>query len=47
MSLKDWNLVVERNLDGFTPIIKEKFGRMQWLIFKSCPQIVITLQDMR
>ena len=51
ITLKDWNLVVDRHLDGFTPIIESKFENDQWDIFnsfgQSYPRIVITLEDMR
>jgi hypothetical protein len=51
ISLRDWNLVVDRHLDGFKPIIAEKFERDEWDVYsargQSYPKIVITLQDMQ
>ncbi len=51
LTLKDWNLVVERNLDGFKPIIESKFASDDWEIFnsyaQSYPKIVVTLEDMQ
>jgi hypothetical protein len=43
ISLRDWNLVVDRHLDGFKPIIAEKFERDEWDVYSAR----ITLQDMQ
>ena len=51
LMLKDWNLVVDRHLEGFRPIIESKFENDDWEIFNSFghsyPKIVVTLEDMR
>lgn len=51
ITLKEWNLVVDRNLDAFKPIIESKFERDEWEIFnaygQSYPKIVVTLKDMQ
>jgi hypothetical protein len=51
ISRQDWNLVVDRHLDGFKPIIAEKFERDDWDVYtgygQSYPKIIITLQDMQ
>jgi hypothetical protein len=51
ISLKEWNLVVNRNLDAFKPIIESKFERDEWEIFnayrQSYPKIIVTLEDMQ
>jgi len=51
ISLKEWNLVVDRNLDAFKPIIESKFERDEWEIFnaygQSYPKIIVTLEDMQ
>jgi hypothetical protein len=51
ISLNEWNLVVDRHLDGFKPIIQQKFEGDDWDIYnsynQSYPKIVVTLQDMQ
>jgi hypothetical protein len=51
ISLKEWNLVVDRHLDGFKRIIEEKFERDDWDLYgaygQSYPKIVVTLEDMQ
>jgi len=48
--LKDWNLVVDRHIEGFKPIIQGKFERDEWGVFSSYgqnyPKILVTLRDM-
>jgi hypothetical protein len=51
ITLQEWNLVVERNLDAFKQIIEGKFERDEWDVQKrqgqSCPHMLITLEDMQ
>jgi hypothetical protein len=43
--------VVDRHLDGFKPIILQKFERDEWDLYnaygQSYPKILVTLQDMQ
>jgi hypothetical protein len=49
LTLRDWNLVVDRNLESFKPIIEAKFDHDDWEIYsaygQNYPKIVITLED--
>jgi hypothetical protein len=51
ITLNEWGLVVDRHLDGFKPIIEEKFARHDWTSYKasgqSYPKMIITLQGMQ
>lgn len=51
ITLAQWNLVVDRNIEALKPIIEEKFNRDDWDVhnaFKqSYPKIVVTLEDLR
>ncbi|MFZ0847118.1 MAG: hypothetical protein WAM62_15135 [Pseudolabrys sp.] len=50
-TLRQWNLVVERNLEAFGRIITKKYERDEWAVHnahgQSYPRITITLQDMQ
>lgn len=50
LTLSDWNLVVDRNLDSFKSIIETKFDRDEWEVYsaygQNYPKVVITLEDM-
>jgi hypothetical protein len=49
--LKEWNLIVDRHLDGFKSIIQRKFECDDWDLYNayghSYPKIVVTLEDMQ
>ena len=51
ITLQQWNLVVDRNLDAFKQIIEGKFERDEWDVQKrqgqSYPHMLITLEDMQ
>ena len=51
ITLQQWNLVVDRNLEAFKRIIEGKFERDEWEIEKrlgqSYPRMLITLEDMQ
>jgi hypothetical protein len=52
ITLAQWNLVVDRNLDAFERIIEAKYARGDWELYntlwgQSFPKIVITLEDMQ
>jgi hypothetical protein len=51
LSLRDWNLVVDRNLDSFKSIIESKFDRDEWEFYsahgENYPRIVVTFEDMK
>lgn len=51
ITLRQWNLVVDRNLGAFKPIIEAKFARDEWDFHnaygQSYPKLVVTLEDMR
>jgi hypothetical protein len=51
ITLQQWNLVVDRNLDAFKRIIEGKFERDEWEVYKtlgqSYPRLLITLDDMQ
>ena len=51
ISFNEWNIVVDRHLDGFKPVLEDKFKRDDWTPYKafgqSYPKIVITLQDIQ
>ena len=48
---QQWNLVVDRNLDAFKPIIEAKYERDDWGVYnaggQSYPKVVVTLEDMQ
>lgn len=50
ITLRQWNMVVDRNLDAFSRIIEAKFERDDWMIYsirgRVLPRLVVTLQDM-
>jgi hypothetical protein len=51
ITLAQWNLVVDRNIEALKPVIEGKFNRDEWDVhnaFKqSYPKIVLTLEDLR
>ena len=51
VTLQQWNLVVDRNLEAFQRIIEGKFERDEWEVEKrlgqSYPRMLITLEDMQ
>jgi len=51
ITLAQWNLVVDRNLDAFKPIIETKYGRDDWEVCntpeQSYPKLIVTLEDMQ
>lgn len=52
ITLAQWNLVVDRNLDAFKRIIEAKYARGDWQVHttpwgQSFPKLVLTLQDMQ
>ena len=51
VTVQQWNLVVDRNLDAFKRIIEDKFDRDDWDVHnsygQSYPKLVVTLEDMR
>jgi hypothetical protein len=51
ISLQQWNLVVDRNLDSFKHIIEVEYERDDWEVHnafrQSYPKLDITLADMR
>ena len=51
ITLQQWNLVVDRNLDAFKPIIEAKYERDDWEVYnasgQSYPKVVVTLEDMQ
>jgi hypothetical protein len=52
ITLAQWNLVVDRNLDGFKRIIEAKYARGDWQLHstpwgQSFPKLIITLEDMQ
>jgi hypothetical protein len=52
VTLQEWNLVVDRNLNAFKPIIAAKYEADDWEVYKaptglSYPKLVITLEDMQ
>jgi hypothetical protein len=51
ITLAQWNLVVDRNLDAFKRIIETKYARGDWGVHntlgQSFPKLVITLEDMQ
>ncbi|MGA2314633.1 MAG: hypothetical protein ABSF87_20135 [Xanthobacteraceae bacterium] len=51
LTLEQWNLVVERNIDAFRRIIEAKFGDDDWKVHntlgQSYPKITVTLEDMQ
>ena len=51
ITLQQWNLVVDRNLEAFKRIIEGKFERDEWEVQKtlgqSLPRMLITLEDMQ
>jgi len=52
ITLAQWKLVVDRNLDGFKRIIEAKYARGDWQLHttpwgQSFPKLVITLEDMQ
>jgi hypothetical protein len=50
VTLAQWNLVVDRNLDAFAKIIAAKYERDDWSIHnaygQSYPRMIVTLDDM-
>jgi hypothetical protein len=51
ITLRQWNLVVYRNLDAFRRIINDKFEHDDWEVHnafgQSYPKMVVTQEDMR
>ena len=47
VTLQQWNLVVDRNLEAFQRIIEGKFERDEWELEESYPRMLITLEDMQ
>ena len=51
ITLQQWSLVVDRNLEAFKRIIEGKFERDEWEVEKrlgqSYPRMLITLDDMQ
>ncbi len=51
ITLQQWNLVVDRNLDAFKPIIEAKYECDDWEVHnpngQSFPKIIVTLEDMQ
>ena len=51
ITLQQWNLVVDRNLDAFKRIIEGKFERDEWemqeTLGRNHPRMLITLEDMQ
>jgi hypothetical protein len=47
ITLQQWNLVVDRNLEAFQRIIEGKFERDEWEMQESYPRMLITLEDMQ
>ena len=51
ITLQQWNLVVDRNLDAFKRIIEGKFERDEWemqeTLGRNHPRMLVTLEDMR
>jgi hypothetical protein len=51
ITLAQWNLVVDRNIEALKPVFEDKFNRDEWDVhnaFKqSYPKIVLTLEDLR
>src|SRR5215472_18940427 len=47
VTLQQWNLVVDRNLEAFQRIIEGKFERDEWEMQESYPRMLITLEDMQ
>jgi len=51
ITLQQWNLVVDRNLDAFKRIIEAKYERDDWQVHnaygQSYPKLVVTLEDMQ
>jgi hypothetical protein len=50
-TLRQWNLVVDRNLEAFKRIIGTKYERNDWEVHnaygQSYPKLVVTLEDMQ
>jgi hypothetical protein len=51
ITLQQWNLVVDRNLNAFKRIIEAKYERDEWEVHnaygQSYPKLVLTLEDMQ
>jgi hypothetical protein len=51
VTLAQWNLVVDRNLEAFSRIIEAKYERDDWDVHsaygQSYPRVTVTLEDMR
>ena len=47
VTLQQWNLAVDRNLEAFQRIIEGKFERDEWELEESYPRMLITLEDMQ
>jgi len=51
VTLAQWKLVVDRNLDAFSRIIEAKYGRDDWDVHsaygQSYPRLTVMLEDMR
>jgi hypothetical protein len=51
ITLPEWSLVVDRNLEAFKRIIEAKFERGEWQVHsafgQSNPRLVVTEEDMR
>ena len=51
LTLQQWNLVIDRNLDALKPIIQSRFDRDEWdvhnAVGQSYPKIILRLEDLR
>jgi len=51
VTVQQWSLVVDRNLDAFKRIIEAKYERDDWKVHnaygQSYPKLVVTLEDMQ
>jgi hypothetical protein len=51
ITLAQWNLVVDRNIEALKPVIEDKFNRDEWDVYnahrESYPKIVLTLEDLQ
>jgi hypothetical protein len=47
ITLQQWNLVVDRNLEAFQRIIEGEFERDEWEMQESYLRMLITLEDMQ
>jgi hypothetical protein len=51
ITLAQWNMVVDRNLEAFKRIIEAKFARDDWALHnaqgQTYPKLLVTLEDMQ